>query len=48
MATYATDLKSMTQGRGWYTIEHARYEQAPAEVAIKVIQEHKAQLEEEE
>jgi elongation factor G len=48
MATYATDLKSMTQGRGWYTIDHARYEQAPAEVAIKVIQEHKAQLEEEE
>ena len=48
MATYATDLKSMTQGRGWYTIEHARYEQAPAEVEIKVIQAHKHQLEEEE
>lgn len=48
MATYATDLKSMTQGRGWYTIEHARYEQAPAEVSIKVIQERKAMLEEEE
>ena len=27
----------MTQGRGWYTIDHARYEQAPAEVAIKVM-----------
>jgi len=48
MATYATDLKSMTQGRGWYTIEHARYEQAPADVEIKVIQAHKHQLEEEE
>jgi len=48
MATYATDLKSMTQGRGWYTIEHARYEQAPADVEIKVIQAHRHQLEEEE
>jgi len=48
MSTYATDLKSMTQGRGWYTIEHARYEQAPADVEIKVIQAHKHQLEEEE
>ena len=48
MATYATDLKSMTQGRGWYTIEHARYEQAPADVEIKVIQAHRHQLEEED
>jgi len=48
MATYATDLKSMTQGRGWYTIEHARYEQAPADVEIKVIQAHRHQLEEAE
>jgi elongation factor G len=48
MSTYATDLKSMTQGRGWYTISHARYEQAPADVEIKVIQAHKHQLEEEE
>lgn len=48
MASYATDLKSMTQGRGWYVISHARYEQAPPEVANKVIAEHKAQMEEEE
>ena len=47
MATYATDLKSMTQGRGWYTIAHARYEQAPPEVAAKVIEERKALLLEE-
>lgn len=37
LAKYATDLKSMTQGRGWFTIEFARYEQAPTEVADKVI-----------
>ncbi|MBN1775182.1 MAG: elongation factor G [Clostridiales bacterium] len=48
MASYATDLKSMTQGRGWYTIKHARYEQAPSEVAAKVIEERKAFLEEDE
>jgi len=48
MASYATDLKSITQGRGWYTIQHARYEQAPSEVAAKVIEERKAFLEEEE
>ncbi|MBO4637956.1 MAG: elongation factor G [Clostridiales bacterium] len=37
MSDYATDLKSMTQGRGWFTMEHVRYEQAPSEVADKVI-----------
>ena len=30
MLRYATDLRSMTQGRGWYTIAFARYEPAPA------------------
>lgn len=37
MARYATDLRSMTQGRGWYTIEFLRYEQMPKEYADKVI-----------
>lgn len=37
LAKYATDLKSMTQGRGWFTIEFARYEPAPKEVSDKVI-----------
>ncbi|MCQ2467405.1 MAG: elongation factor G [Clostridia bacterium] len=39
MTSYATDLKSMTQGRGWFTIEHVRYEIAPPEVAAKVVAE---------
>ena len=43
MATYATDLKSMTQGRGWFTIEHVRYEMAPPEIAEKVIAESKVE-----
>ena len=48
MATYATDLRSMTQGRGWYTIDFARYEPAPSIVSDKVIAEAKLQQEEEE
>ena len=45
MADYATDLKSMTQGRGWFALSHARYEPAPAEVADKVIAAAKAEEE---
>lgn len=41
MLDYATDLKAMTQGRGWFSIEHARYEPAPSDVAAKVIAEAK-------
>lgn len=47
MSKYATDLKSMTQGRGWYTIDFARYEQAPSDVAEKVIAAAKRDKEEE-
>ncbi|MGI6579064.1 MAG: elongation factor G [Saccharofermentanales bacterium] len=39
LGKYATDLKSMTQGRGWFTMEFARYEEAPRDVAEKVIAE---------
>ncbi len=46
LTKYATDLKSMTQGRGWFSVEFARYEQAPQEIAQKVIA--KAQQEREE
>ncbi|MCQ2534112.1 MAG: elongation factor G [Clostridia bacterium] len=45
MASYATDLKSMTQGRGWFTIQHVRYEVAPPEVSQKVIEASKAEEE---
>ncbi|HZJ68598.1 MAG TPA: elongation factor G, partial [Candidatus Eisenbacteria bacterium] len=33
LSKYATDLKSMTQGRGWFSMEFARYEEAPREIA---------------
>ena len=39
---YATDLKSMTQGRGRFEFEFIRYDYAPDEVAAKIIAEAKA------
>jgi elongation factor G len=38
---YATDLRSMTQGRGSFTAKFERYEEAPANVSQKVIEEAK-------
>ncbi|MCH4154163.1 MAG: elongation factor G [Saccharofermentans sp.] len=37
MLDYATDLKSMTQGRGWFVLSHVRYDPAPQDIADKVI-----------
>ncbi len=34
---YAIDLKSMTQGRGTYTLEFSHYEEVPAHVTQKII-----------
>lgn len=42
LARYATDLRSMTQGRAWFGHRFARYEQAPAPVSERVIAEAKA------
>jgi elongation factor G len=39
MFKYPTELRSMTQGRGWYTQTFARYDDAPPIVADKVIAE---------
>ena len=41
MAKYATDLRSMTQGRGKFEFEFVRYEEAPANIAEKVIADSK-------
>lgn len=38
MGTYAIQLRAMTQGRGSYSFNFVRYEEAPAEVAAKVIE----------
>ena len=48
MFKYATDLRSMTQGRGWFTMEFVRYEEVPSHIAQKVIEAAKAQMTEEE
>jgi elongation factor G len=42
---YTSDLRSMTQGRGSYTMVFDRYEEAPAEVQQKVIEARKKELE---
>ena len=44
---YSVDLRSMTQGQGFYTAEFARYEEVPHEVAQKVVEQAKAAREEE-
>ena len=44
MSTYAIDLRSMTQGRGSFSLKFERYEDAPPMVQQKVIEESKANL----
>jgi len=40
---YTIDLKSITQGRGSYTIELSHYEEVPAHIAQKIIDERQAE-----
>jgi elongation factor G len=42
MYGYSTDLRSMTQGRGIFTIKFDRYDEAPSDVQEKVIAERAA------
>jgi elongation factor G len=39
MFGYATDLRSMTQGRAAYSMEFSHYSKVPQNVADKIIQE---------
>ena len=48
MFKYATDLRSMTQGRGSFRSEFVRYEDVPSNVAQKIIENAKKDEEEEE
>ncbi len=48
LAKYATELRSMTQGRGLFEMEFARYEQVPPAVANDVIARHQAENAEKE
>jgi len=40
---YTIDLKSITQGRGSYTVEFSHYEQVPSPIAQKIIAERQAE-----
>ncbi|MBI2302968.1 MAG: elongation factor G [Armatimonadetes bacterium] len=42
MSTYATDLRSMTQGRGTFRTEFVRYDEVPHELSQKIIAERAA------
>ncbi|MBR2496741.1 MAG: elongation factor G, partial [Clostridia bacterium] len=44
MFKYATDLRSMTQGRGKFTMKFERYEEAPAMIIDKIVKERAALL----
>ena len=41
---YSTDLRSMTQGQGTFTMEFAKYRRVPTNIQLEVIAERKAQL----
>jgi len=46
MFKYSIDLRSMTQGRGFFTMEFSHYEEVPYQVAEKIIAESKKEDEE--
>ena len=37
MSRYSIDLKSMTQGRGKYSVQFVRYEEVPANIQEKIV-----------
>ncbi len=39
---YAIDLKSITQGRGTFTMKFSHYEEVPAHISQKIIAEKQA------
>ena len=45
MLTYANQLHSLTSGRGLYSMEFSHYEEVPAHLAQKIIEERKAEKE---
>ena len=41
MQRYAADLGSMTQGRGYFSMEFERYDEVPAHIAQTIIEQAK-------
>jgi len=48
MFTYANDLRSLTGGRGMYTMRFAHYEQVPHKIASTIIAQYQATKQQEE
>jgi elongation factor G len=48
MQRYSTDLRSLTQGRGFYDMKFERYANVPSHLAQAIIAKHKAEMKEEE
>ena len=48
MFTYANDLRSITGGRGAYTMRFSHYEEVPHKVASAIISKYQASKKEEE
>ena len=46
MFDFTTVLRSMTQGRGTFTMKFEKYEEVPANLAQKIIEAHKKEEEE--
>ena len=44
---YSTDIRSMTGGRGFFTRVFSHYEEVPAEVTAKIVEEMQAEKEKE-
>ncbi len=42
---YAITLRAMTQARGSFKMKHERYDEVPSNLAEKIIEEHKAEVE---
>jgi elongation factor G len=47
MQTYSADLRSMTQGRGVFGMKFLRYGRVPSHLQEKIVEEHKAEMEQE-
>jgi elongation factor G len=45
MSNYATELRSLAQGRGSFTMTHDHYDDVPGHIAEKVIETHRKEVE---
>ena len=47
MFRYSIDLRSITQGRGTFTMKFSRYEEVPPQIAQEIIDKAKQEIESE-